>query len=118
MKAAMPILTLALCALATAALAQSPAGSNIGLSQYPAPTCQKPVLAVAQPKPLLDEKPSVIEAEGYNRQVTMYNAALKTYNVQMVDFNACIQAYMTNGNADMVRIRDALAAAVAAANTK
>ena len=116
----MIIFALAFGAIATSALAQTqaPAGSNIGLTNYPAPKCDKPVLGTKKPLPLNDDNPSISEAAGYNNEVTRYNAALKTYNTQMESFNACIQTYMANGNADMVRIRDALASVVAAANAK
>jgi hypothetical protein len=111
------MLVLALGAIATPALAQTQpaAGSNIGLTNYPAPKCDKPVIGAKKPLPLNNDQPSLSEAEGYNNEVKRYNAALKTYNAQMESFNACIQSYMANGNADMVRIRDALSSAAAAA---
>ncbi|HEX2759642.1 MAG TPA: hypothetical protein VHM27_03970 [Rhizomicrobium sp.] len=107
----------ALVLFATPALAQT--GSNIGLTQYPAPKCDKPqpVDAALQPKPP-PENPSESQASIYNSRLRAYNAAIRDYNGRIEAFNACIQAYLANGNADARRIREALDAAVALANAK
>ncbi len=101
---------------ATPALAQ---GSNIGISQYPAPTCTKPA-AVDETQKLKPppEKFNDDQAIAYNKRVDAYNVAMRDYNGRLTAFNGCIQAYLANGNADMRRIKDALDAAVAAANAK
>jgi len=99
---------------ATPALAQVPAGSNIGLAQYPAPSCTRPagVDAVAKPAAPPDNA-TEIQAIAYNKKVDTYNAAMRANNEQTLAFGACINAYIANGNADMQRIRAALDAAVA-----
>ena len=110
---------LLLCLSALPALAQAPAGSNIGLAQYPAPTCQKPQdpSTIQKPKPP-GENLTETQAIGYNKQIDAYNAAMRAYNEQASAFGTCINAYIANGNADMQRIRAALDAAVAAANAR
>jgi hypothetical protein len=100
----------ALPLLATPCLAQS----NIGLTQYPAPKCEKPQPVTAtQPRPL-PEKYTDDQAIAYNKQVDAYNAQMRSYNAQMTAYGGCLNAYIANGNADMQRIRAALDAAVAA----
>ncbi len=110
MKRALLLMLLA----ATPALAQTPAGSNMGLTQYPAPSCTKPagIDATAKPAPPPDNLTD-LQAIAYNRKVDAYNAAMRANNEQMNAFAACINAYIANGNADMQRIRAALDAAIA-----
>jgi hypothetical protein len=99
--------------MATGALAQ--AGSNIGLSDYPGPKCAKPEKPV-QPgaQPSMDAGPAAVDA--YNAQVRHFNDAVKSYNQGQTDFNACMKAYVDNGNADMTRIKQRLDQAVTEAN--
>ena len=101
---------------AAPALAQ---GSNIALSQYPAPTCTKPqaVDETQKPRPP-SENASNDAVETYNRRVDVYNAGMRGYNAQLTAYNGCMQAYIANGNADLQRIQGALNAAAAAANAK
>jgi hypothetical protein len=107
---AVMIFVLALAAAAQAA----PAGSNIALSEYPGPSCTKP-LAPAQPQPPPDDNVSGAVA-GYNLKVQQYNKAIAVYNTALTAFGACMQTYIENGNADMQRIKQRLDQAVAAAN--
>jgi len=110
----LPLLLLA----ALPALAQTP-GSNIGLSQYPAPSCQKPQDMAAVPKPAPPpENLTETQAINYNKQVEAYNAAMRAYNEQAAAYTNCINTYIANGNADMGRIRAALDAAVAQATAR
>ena len=90
-------------------------GSNIGLSDYPGPKCTKPEKPV-QPgaEPSMDAGPAAIDA--YNAQVRHFNDAVKSYNQGQTDFNACMKAYVDNGNADMTRIKQRLDQAVMQAN--
>jgi len=90
-------------------------GSNIGLSDYPGPKCTKPEKPV-QPgaEPSMDAGPAAIDA--YNAQVRHFNDAVKSYNQGQTDFNACMKAYVDNGNADMTRIKQRLDQAVSDAN--
>jgi hypothetical protein len=116
MKRALLLLALSAAPAFAQAPTPAPAGSNIGLTQYPSPTCSKPQNIAAMPKPPAPpEKPSETQAIGYNKQVDAYNAAMRTYNEQTAAFGACINSYIANGNADMQRIRAALDAAVASA---
>lgn len=97
-----------------AAPAMAQTGSNIGLTEYPAPKCEKPSpVDAAKPKPL-PEKYTDAQAIAYNKQVDAFNAQMRTYNAQMTAFGNCLNAYIANGNADMQRIRAGLDAAVAA----
>jgi hypothetical protein len=89
-------------------------GSNIGLTEYPAPKCEKPKpVDAAKPRPL-PEKYTDAQAIAYNKQVDSFNAQMRTYNNQMTAFGTCLNAYIANGNADMQRIRAGLDAAVTA----
>lgn len=92
------------------------AQTNIGLTEYPGPTCTKPQKPV-QPsasQPGMDEGPGA--AAAYNARVRAFNTAVGSYNQAMTDFNACMKTYIDNGNADMTRIKQRLDAAVALAN--
>jgi hypothetical protein len=107
--------TALLCFLAALAAGQAEAaGSNIALSDYPGPQCSKPERPV-QPKPPPDENAAAAVA-GYNAKVKQYNQAIAGYNSSVTAFNACMQTYIQNGNADMMRIKQRLDQAVAAAN--
>ena len=114
MKRAFYALTLLVAPwITTPSLAQS----NIGLTQYPAPSCEKPQAVTAtQPRPL-PEKYTDAQAIAYNKQVDAYNAQMRSYNAQMTAYGACLNTYIANGNADMQRIRAALDSAVAASKT-
>jgi hypothetical protein len=118
MKRALLVLLLSAApALAqTPTLAPTPAGSNIGLAQYPAPGCTRPQPVDAQKPAPLPENYTDDQAKVYNRRVDAFNAQMRAYNAQMATYGGCIQTYVANGNADMRRIRDALDAAVATAN--
>ena len=91
-------------------------GSNIGLTEYPGPTCTKPQKPVQPPatQPGMDEGPGAVDA--YNASVRRFNAAVASYNQGLTDFNACMKTYVDNGNADMTRIKQRLDAAVMQAN--
>lgn len=112
MKRALSVLML----LATPCFAQP--GSNIGLTQYPAPKCDKPQAVSEDLRPKVPPDPTEDQANIYNSRLRSYNNAIRDYNGRMEVFNTCIQAYMANGNADARRIRDALDAAVASVNAK
>jgi len=100
--------------ITTPALAQAPAGSNMGLTQYPAPSCSRPAGMDATARPAAPpENLTEIQAIAYNKKVDAYNAAMRANNEQMNAFATCINAYIANGNADMQRIRAALDAAIA-----
>ena len=45
-----------------------------------------------------------------------YNQEIAGYNSGVIAFNACMQTYIENGNADMMRIKQRLDQAVAATN--
>jgi hypothetical protein len=94
-------------------LAQS--GSNIGLTDYPGPSCAKPQKPV-QPgsQPGVDQGPAAVDA--YNAKVHQFNDAVKAYNQAVADFNVCMKSYVDNGNADMTRIKQRLDQAVMQAN--
>lgn len=99
--------------VATPALAQS----NIGLSAYPAPKCDKPAAIDPALKPAPPpNNPSNDQAEAYNAKVQKFNTAMRARNEQVKVFDACMQAYVAAGNADLKRITDAVNEAVAAAN--
>jgi hypothetical protein len=105
----------ALALIATPCLAQS----NIGLTQYPAPKCDKPQpVDVSARPPAPPENPSTSQAESYNSRLRAYNNAIRDYNGRIETYNSCIQTYLANGNEDARRIREALDAAVAAVNAK
>jgi hypothetical protein len=111
LTASMRVAALALL-LASPALAQS----NMGLTEYPGPTCTKPQKPV-QPgasQPGMDEGPSA--AAAYNAKVRAFNNAVNAYNQAQTEFNACMKIYIDNGNADMTRIKQRLDAAVMQAN--
>jgi hypothetical protein len=128
--------------LLTLALAQhvlaagTDVGSNIGLSAYPGPPCTKPQLPAQPTMPAnasgqAAQTPAVIgsgglavagtvtepaSAKAYNLQVQNYNKAVAAYNAAIRDFNSCMQIYIDNGNADMMRIKQRLEQAVADSN--
>jgi hypothetical protein len=106
----------ALLLLATPCFAQP--GSNIGLTEYPAPKCEKPQAVPEELRPRVPPDPTEDQANIYNARLRTYNAAIREHNGRMEVFNACMQAYMAAGNADARRIRDALEAAVALSNAK
>jgi hypothetical protein len=97
---------------ATPALAQS----NIGLTAYPAPACAKPPALDGVKKPSLPDNPTPAQAEIYNSQIRAFNRAAQDRNAAVKTFNACMQAYVAAGNADIKRIQEAVNAAVNAAN--
>jgi hypothetical protein len=106
-----------LCFLAVLAAGQAQAaaaGSNIALSDYPGPQCNRPEQPV-QPQPPPDENAAAAVA-GYNAKAKQYNQAIAGYNSGVTAFNACMQTYIQNGDADMMRIKQRLDRAVAAAN--
>jgi hypothetical protein len=99
--------------IATGACAQT--GSNIGLTDYPGPSCAKPQKPVPPgPPPGMDEGPGAVAA--YNAKVRQFNDAVKAYNQTSADFSTCMKAYVDNGNADMTRIKQRLDLAVTQAN--
>jgi hypothetical protein len=111
----MVLLMLALTPVLTIGGAMAQTGSNIGLTEYPAPKCerpQKPVPPGAQPG--MDEGPGAVDA--YNGRVRAFNTAVNNYNQASADFGACVNAYVANGNADMARIKQRLDQAVIQAN--
>jgi hypothetical protein len=103
---------LCLLLLATPALAQS----NIGLSDYPAPKCTRPPSLDGVTRPTVPDNPTPAQADIYNAQIRAYNAAAQGRNEAVKNFNACMQAYVAAGNADIRRIQDAVNGAVNAAN--
>ncbi len=103
--------------LAAPAAAQVIAGSNIGLAQYPGPNCTKPQVP-AQPSAKLADTADSGAVDAYNAKVRQFNRDVAAYNGAMTQFNACMHSYVENGNADMQRIKQALDAAVAAANAR
>jgi hypothetical protein len=121
-------------ALAPNALAD---GSNIGLSEYPGPPCTKPLLPIepatpSNPYSKAAQAPAVMGGGGlgsgtvtesslsaaYNAKVQKYNLDVAAYNAALRDFNSCMQVYVDNGNADMMRIKQRLDQAVADANAQ
>jgi len=106
-----PFFLIALLA-ATPALAQS----NIGLTDYPGPKCEKPPSLDGVKMPTAPDNPTPAQAGIYNAQIRTYNAAVRARNEALKPFNDCMQAYVAAGNADIRRIQDAVNAAVNAAN--
>jgi hypothetical protein len=100
--------------LGAPASAQIIGGSNIGLSQYPAPNCSKPQVPV-QPAATVGDKEN---PDAFNAKVRSYNKQVAGYNDAMKGFNDCMHSYVENGNADMQRIKQELDQAVAAANAR
>jgi hypothetical protein len=98
--------------LATPALAQS----NIGLTDYPAPKCTRPPSLAGVKKPAVPNNPTPAQADTYNAEIRAYNIAAQGRNEAVKTFNACMQAYVAAGNADIRRIQDAVNGAVNAAN--
>ncbi len=99
--------------LATAAWAQT--ASNIGLTDYPGPSCAKPQKPVPPGAPPgMDEGSGAVDA--YNAKVRQFNNAVADYNKASADFSACMKTYVDNGNADMARIKQRLDQAVMQAN--
>ena len=99
--------------IATGALAQT--GSNIGLTDYPGPSCAKLQMPVPPgPPPGMDEGAAAVD--GYNAKVRQFNNAVTGYNQAAADFSACMKTYVDNGNADMARIKQRLDLAVTQAN--
>jgi hypothetical protein len=90
-------------------------GSNIALSEYPGPQCNRPEGPPAQP-PLPPDENSSAAVAGFNLKVKQYNQAIAGYNATIAAFNVCMKTYIDNGNADMQRIKERLDAAVAAVN--
>jgi hypothetical protein len=102
-----------LALMAGGAVAQT--GSNIGLSEYPGPKCDRPQKPVPPgPQPGMDEGPGA--ADGYNARVRAFNTAVSNYNQASADFSACVNTYIANGNSDMARIKQRLDQAVLQAN--
>ena len=106
-------------ALAAPAQAQMPVlgGSNIGLTQYPAPSCTKPVLPV-RPDAKAAQTTDGAAIDRFNALVRHYNEDSAAYNIAIKNFNDCMHAYVENGNADMQRIKQKLDESVAAANAR
>ena len=104
-----------LMSVTIAGTAWAQAGSNIGLTDYPGPSCAKPQKPV-QPgsQPGVDQGPAAVDA--YNAKVHQFNDAVKAYNQAVADFNVCMKSYVDNGNADMTRIKQRLDQAVMQAN--
>lgn len=105
-------LVAALLLATTPALAQS----NIGLTQYPEPKCDKPPGLDAVKKPTTPDDPTPAQAGIYNAQLRAYNAAIRAHNDGARAYGECVQGYLAAGKADMARIQAALDAAVAIAN--
>jgi hypothetical protein len=108
---------LCLMLLVGPATAQVSGGSNIGLAQYPAPNCTRPQNAGEAPqRPVSDTDKDAVNS--YNANVKKYNGDIAGYNTAIRAFNDCMRVYVENGNADMLRIKQGLDAAVTVANTK
>ncbi|HVZ27215.1 MAG TPA: hypothetical protein VG798_01030 [Rhizomicrobium sp.] len=100
--------------------------SNIGLTEYPGPSCPKPQ---RPPEPVApaahkiariggEETYNPDEVEAYNQKLQQFNQAIPAYKEALTGFNACIKSYIDNGNADMARIKQRLDRAVADANAR
>ena len=85
-------------------------GSNINLTQYPGPNCTKPVQPVPPVPGAFDQN----NPDSYNSKVRKYNGDIAGFNTAINAYNACMNSYVQNGNADMLRIKQALEAAIAA----
>jgi len=110
----LPALVMVLLAAAPA-LAQS----NIGLTQYPAPTCAVPPSVDPGMKPATPDQgrsETSTDAFIYNAKVRAYNAAMRAHNDGVKVYAACVQGYIAAGKADIQRIQAAIDAAVATAN--
>lgn len=100
---------LALLASFAAIAENSPAPappSLLGSAGYPAHSCSKPILPAS---------PSGIGGPG---ETMMYNAQVRTYNVQITAYAKCINEYTATANADIDRIQAQIAAAVNEANSR
>jgi hypothetical protein len=97
---------------ATPALAQS----NIGLTQYPAPKCERPPAVDVAARPTAPDNPTEAQATIYNAKIRTYNAAMRAHNDGVKLYADCVQGYLAAGKADMQRIQAAMDAAVAIAN--
>lgn len=105
------MMMLALSVLAAAsANAAVTGGSNIGLTNYPAPSCTKPE-TIPQPtdKPKDNKDKALVDA--FNAKVQIYNSKVAGYNVAMHAFNACMATYVDSANNDIMRIKQAVDAA-------
>ena len=89
---------------ASAPAAESP--SLLGPAGYPAHPCSKPILPAS---------PSGIGGPG---ETMMYNAQVRTFNVQITGYTKCINDYMATANADIERIQAQVTAAVNEANSR
>jgi hypothetical protein len=90
-------------------------GSNIGLTEYPGPKCERPQKPTPpEGQPGADEGPAAVDA--YNAKVRAFNTAVANYNQASKDYGACVNDYIANGNADMARIKQRLDQAVLQAN--
>jgi hypothetical protein len=101
------LMTLILSALAPAcANAAVPGGSNIALSDYPAPSCTRPETIPQPEKPADTKQKAAVDA--FNVKVAAYNAKVAVFNTAMTAFNACMKTYVDNANNDMQRIKQAV----------
>jgi hypothetical protein len=94
---------------ADSANAAVPGGSNIALSDYPAPACIRPP-AVPQPEKPADTKDKAA-VDAFNIKVQAYNTKIAVFNVAMTTFNACMKTYVDNANNDIMRIKQTVEAA-------
>jgi len=97
---------------ACCANAAVPGGSNIALSEYPAPSCSKPE-TIPQPtgKPADTKDKAAVDA--FNVKVAAYNAKVAVFNTAMRAFNDCMKTYVDNANNDIQRIKQAVDASAA-----
>jgi hypothetical protein len=97
---------------ACCAQAAVPGGSNIALSEYPAPSCSKPE-TIPQPtgKPADNKDKAAVDA--FNVKVAAYNAKVAVFNTAMHAFNDCMKTYVDNANNDIQRIKQAVDASAA-----
>jgi hypothetical protein len=94
---------------ATAENAPAPATGSpslLGPAGYPAHQCTKPTL------------PAPPTGLGGPSETMMYNAQVRTFNVQITGYTQCINDYMATANADIERIQAQVTAAVNEANSR
>jgi hypothetical protein len=82
------------------------AAGNMPAGFYPRSSCIKPDPAALGKSPSVSDRQAMI---GYNLRV-------ETFNRQALAFNACIKAYVDNGQRDIAAIQNLVQAAMADAN--
>ncbi len=113
MRRSLALATL-LSAIAPGAQAAVVGGSNINLTDYPAPSCTRPQ-TIAQPEKPADTKDKAA-VDAFNKKVEVYNAKVAVFNTAMHAFNDCMKTYVDNANSDMQRIKQAVDASQPAAH--